>query len=219
MIEIPTTFAYLGNRDYVHGTSVLVGMLEALESRAAGLIRIKRFKFRRPSRYNGFIALAQDGDGSIPADAANCTLLAEAGGVRWHGAFVEQGITVTRRETVNYCIANFAGAKFAGACDIAPRDRGDLIRAFVEANKRCHESSIEPQLGEPQIRFGYLEDWAVPPSGVSFSGRLEVANLIVQKTADGYRTINRIAYGAGKALDATLLLCFDVKLPRAGAQP
>jgi hypothetical protein len=212
MIEVPTDFAYLGNRDYVHGTSVLIGMLDALEVSARSPIRVKRLKFHRVSRRNGVFTLSQAGSVPESSTEANCTLLADAGGKRWHCAFIEKGLPVARREDVQYCIANFSGGKFSGSCDVSPRERGDLIRAIIEANKRCHESGIGPQRSEPEIRFGYLEDWVVPPLATGFSGRLEIANLITQKTVDGYRTINRIAYGPGSSLDTTLQLCFDVRL-------
>ena len=217
MTETRTNFAYLGNRDYVHGTSVLIGMLEALETEGAGAIRLRRLKFHRASRSNGVIRLARDAGAPFSAETANCTLSADVDGARWHGAFIEQGVAVSGRTTVDYRLANMQGANFSATCDIEPANRDDLIRAIIEANKRSHEISIEPQAGAPLVRFGYLEDWTVPRRDVGFSGRLEVRNLIAQKTATGYRTINRITYAPAGGGDTTLTLCFDVELPPADA--
>jgi hypothetical protein len=215
MIEIPTDFPFLGARDYVHGTSLLSGFLDALESQGARGIRVKRLKFLRPARANGVFRLTR---GAAPEPArATCSLKADADGAEWLGWFVEGDAPVTRREAVTYPIANVRAERFAGSCDIHPRNRDDLIRCVVEANKRFHEAGAGP--GRVRVRFGYLEDWNAPGRDVSFRGRLAAGNLITRQSDGGWLTVNRMQYGPADGPATTLLLCFNADAESEGNAP
>jgi len=210
MIETATDFPYLGDRDYIHGTSILSGFLAALEKTAHGGITVKRLKFQRPAKLNGRLVLSSGALDEAEAARASCTLSAAVGGVAWRGFFIDEGAPVTRRIAVSYPIAELEAEAFGGSCLISPGDRDDLVRALVEANKRFHEAAV-PGPGAPAVRFGYLESWSVPPRDVSFgTGRLDAKNLIAKKTDDGYMTINRLTYGQADGARASLTLCFDV---------
>ena len=215
MIEIATNFPFLGGRDYVHGTSVLSGFIGALESRGAAHIRIRRLKFQRTARANGTMKLSNDA-AAAPDTAANCTLTAEADGALWHGQFVEQGMPVTRREPVAYCLANVKAAGFAGECDFSPADRDDLIRGFIEANKRFNEAGAGAKPGRAQVQFGYLEQWDVPSRDIRFEGRLEARNLITRQTPAGVLTVNRLTYAPADGPATMLVLCFNVVTGQGG---
>lgn len=208
MIDIATSFPYLGARDYIHATSLLSGFLEALEAGGRRGITVKRFKFQRPATSNGRLLLAPDALPAADLEAANCTLVATVDGAPWQGLFTEQGLRPERREAVDYPITELQAHGFGGTCRIASAGRRDLIRALVEANKRFHEAALADEAA-PAVRFGYLESWPAPPPEGSFSGRLEATNLIVRKTSDGYLTINRLAY-SGENIAASLVLCFNV---------
>lgn len=215
MIEIATDFSFLGGRDYVHGTSVLSGFLGALERHGAANIRIRRLKFQRTARANGTMTLSNDA-AAPDAAAANCTLAAEADGTVWHGQFVDQGVPVTRREAVDYCLTHVKAGGFAGACDFSPAGRDDLIRGFVEANKRFNEAGAGAKAGHAQVQFGYLEQWDVPPRDIRFEGRLEARNLIARQTPEGLLTVNRLTYAPAGGPATTLVLCFNVVTGKEG---
>jgi hypothetical protein len=215
MIEIATDFPYLGARDYVHGTSVLSGFIGALERQGAANIRIRRLKFQRTARANGTMKLSSAA-AAPDASAANCTLTAEADGALWHGQFVDQGLPVTRREAVAYCLTNVKAAAFAGECDFSPAGRDDLIRGLVEANKRFNEAGAGANPGRAQVQFGYLEQWDVPPSDIRFTGRLEARNLITRETPEGVLTVNRLSYAPENGPATTLVLCFNVVTGKGG---
>lgn len=208
MIEIGTDFPYLGGRDYIHATSILSGFLEALEARGKRAIVVKKLKFQRPAQTNGRLLLTPESIVDDELAAANCTFLATVDGAPWRGFFSEQGRTPARRETVSYAIADIEARGFGGTCRIAATNRSDLIRLLVEANKRFHEKAlgVEPPL---TVRFGYLENWAAPPSNAAFTGRLEAANLIARETGGSTLTVNRLTY-SDAAASTSLTLCFNL---------
>lgn len=212
MIEISTDFPYLGPRDYIHGTSILSGFLEALERDGHGRISVKRLKFQRPATSNGRLLLTTGAVDEIQAERASCTFQANGGGALWRGLFEERGAAVGRRIAVTYPIENLEAQGFGGSCTIAPADRDDLIRAFVEANKRFHEASVDSPARS--VRFGYLEGWTPPAADIRFTGTLDAKNLITRKTDDGYMTINRLEDSDASGAASTLTLCFNVTIAR-----
>lgn len=209
MIEISTDFPYLGARNYIHGTSILGGFLDALEAHGHHNITVKRLKFQRPAQSNGRLTLTAENIADGKAETANCTFLATVNGSVWRGAFHEQGAAPTRRVTVRYPITDLKAQGLGGTCCIAPANRDDLIRAFVEANKRFHEAGMDQAAGLA-VRLGYLENWAAPGREAGFSGELQAVNLITRKTDDGCMTINRLTYHDGAAHGASLMLCFNL---------
>jgi hypothetical protein len=207
MIELQTAFPYLGSRDYIHGTSILAGFIDALEQHGHRNITVKRLKFQRPAKTNGRLFLTIGPLDDSQAANANCTFQATIGGTVWRGLYAETGTPVEQRLAVEYPIADVIAERFGGRCTLVPQGRNDLIRALVEANKRFHELSV--QKGVAQVRFGYMESWSVPPADTGFSGALEAKNLITRETEDGYMTINRLSYAA-EDIAGSLTLCFDV---------
>ena len=209
MIEIETDFPFLGARDYIHGTSILSAFLDALESHGHGAIAVKRLKFQRTAASNGTLTLTTEAFDEARVENANCTFQANAGGSVWRGIFESQGEDVTRRVEVSYPIGNVEAHAFGGSCTIEANGRDELIRAFVEANKRFHERSVDSARA---VRFGYLESWTPPPADVRVAGTLTAKNLIARRTPDGYMTINRLEYVPKGGAGASLTLCFDVTL-------
>lgn len=222
MIRAETDFPFVGARDYLHGTSILCGFLGLLDGE--GAIQVKQIKFQKPASSNGEIVL-DDGVAAESAGAeANVSFVGTAGGRRWRGAFIERQRPVSRRIAVDYRISALNAVDFGGSCRIVTQDREELVRALIEANKRCHEASLgnEPGL---MVRFGYLEDWAAPGPGDRFEGELVMRNRLARKTSDGVMTINQLSYaGAGKP-PVSLTLCFNVTRaanpyqPRQGSAP
>ena len=215
MIEIDTDFPYLGSRDYIHGTSILCGFLHALEGHGETEITVKRLKFQRPAQSNGRLLLTNEHFAEKDEQAANCAFLGTAGSTTWRGLFVEGAAAVSGREPVGYAITELDAKDFAGRCSIETRDRDDLIRTLVEANKRFHEAAVEPAAAA--VRFGYLEGWSVPGADFQMRGRLEAKNLITRRTEDGYMTVNRLTYVDAKNGAASLTLCFNVVLSAQAA--
>jgi hypothetical protein len=209
MIEIRTDFPYLGARDYIHGTSILSGFLDALDEAGQPATTLKRLKFQRPATSNGKLFLTTDSIEAAELDAANSVFLGTAGETVWRGLFVESGNAVLRRVATEYAISDLRASGFGGNCTIAPADREDLIRLLVEANKRFHEAAVAP--ARAAMRFGYMEDWSIPPRDIRFSGRLDVANRIARQSGRSHMTINRLSYRTSAAATAsTLTLCFNV---------
>lgn len=210
MIETITDFPFLGGRDYIHGTSILSGFVAALEAAAPGRITVKRLKFQRPSRTNGRLVVTRAALDEAESAGANCTLSAAVDDTVWRGFFVEEDRPVAKRLPVSYAISDLHAERYGGHCVISPANRDDLVRVLVEANKRFHEAAF-PGHPAPTVRFGYIEDWSVPPASISFArGRLDARNVIAKKGPDGVMTINRLTYTGGSA-ESHLTLCFDVQ--------
>lgn len=209
MIEVQTDFVFIGHRNYVNGPTILSGIIRALDPQVTGAMRLKRVKFQRQSTSNGRLVFTNDDALLRELESANCVFDVAADGTRWRGTFVETGVAPARVPPVEYCVNNVSAAGFSGTCTINPVDRDSLIFGLIEANKRVHLLSLPDDVQEQaEVRFGYLEDWDVPPAGVAFSGRLAVQNLITQRAETRIRTINRLTYGDR----VQLLLCFDVDL-------
>lgn len=209
MIDVATDFPYLGDRDYVHGTSILNGVLAALESAAPGRTELKRLKFQRPATTNGRLTLRTAAVSETELADANCTVLAAVNESVWRGFFKEDGTRVKARVPVSYPIADLVANGYGGRCVISPNGRDDLVRTLVEANKRFHQAAFEGP-GSPAVRFGYIESWSVPEAAIAFTGRLEAKNLITRRTADGVMTINKLTYSHDAGGAASLSLCFEV---------
>ena len=212
MIETQTDFPYLGGRDYVHGTSILSGFLAALEGAAPGEIRLKRLKFQRPVTGNGRLVVTDGVPDEGRMAQANCTLSATIAGKAWRAYFVDEGGPVRNRVAVTYPITELEASGYGGTCLVSPADRDDLVRVLVEANKRFHEAAFPARA---EVRFGYIEDWKVPPADTAFTdARLEARNLIAKQSPEGVMTVNRLTYTHGGAA-ASLTLCFDAHTVRA----
>jgi hypothetical protein len=211
MIEQATDFPLLGTRDYIHGTSVLSAFLAALEAAAPGQpATVQRIKFTRIARTNGRLLLT-DGDFD-PPPAACCSFSALAGATRWRGAFVDDGKPPAQRLSPDYPIDAFVSEGFSARCTIAPRNRDDLIRILIEANRR----SLAAGAGDPpgaRVKFGYLEAWAAPAAAVSGRGSLEITNLLARQSPKGWLAINRHTYRLDGGAPVSLQVCFDIELP------
>lgn len=209
MIERETDFAFLGARDYVHGTTLLSAFVDALETEAGTTLVVKRIKFPKPASSNGRLLLTTEALDAARVEAAHCSFLAAAGGTAWRGLFEQTSTAVIRRESVSYDISEVRAAAYAGTCRIGARDRDELIRVFVEANKRFHEAAAGAERPRA-VRFGFLEDWRVPPRNASYAGELQATNLIAKKTEEGLMTINRLTYTDADGAPVRFTLCFHV---------
>jgi hypothetical protein len=211
MIEQATDFPLLGARDYIHGTSVLSAFVTALETAAPGQpATVQRIKFTRVARANGRLLLT-DGDFEMPP-AACCSFSAMAGDSRWRGAFVDDGTSPMRREAPDYPIDAFVSDGFHARCSVAPRDRDDLIRILIEANRRSLAAGAG-NLPGARVKFGYLEAWAVPAAAVTGQGALEITNLLARQSPKGWLAINRHTYRLDGGAPVSLQVCFDIELP------
>lgn len=216
MIRAETDFPYVGARDYLHGTSILCGFLGLLDGE--GAIRVKQIKFQKPAVSNGEIVLDDGGAPESAGAEANVSFVGTAGGKRWRGTFTERQRPVSRRLAVDYRVSVLKAADFGGTCRIVALDREELVRALVEANKRCHEATFGGESGLV-VRFGYLEDWAVPGPGDQFDGELMVTNRLTRRTPDGVMTVNQLSYAGAGTPPASLTLCFNVTRSANPIQP
>src|SRR6185295_8754886 len=76
MVEIRTDFPYLGAREYIHGTSILSGFLDALDEAGQPVTEFKRLKFQRPATSNGRLFLTTAPIEAGELEAANSVFLA-----------------------------------------------------------------------------------------------------------------------------------------------
>ncbi len=219
MKSIKTNFPYLGNRDYIHSTSVLSGLISQLEvaSNELSLI-ITSFKFMHQAVTNGHLLLAPVTGQAIELPASRCCVFSvKLGKQRWKGAFVEDGSLVTRipHRSDNYGIYDLQAGEFSGSCHITADSRDALIQTLVEANKLVHVVSVGPAAEIIQVKFGYLEGWEPPAIDIQINTELTLTNLITKHGADEIQTINRLEYiSAGK--NCRLMLCFSVDLAPGG---
>ena len=211
MRELTTDFPYLGDRDYIHGTSVVSAIIGELAAPGAGPLLLQRVKFQKRSLGNGRLVFFP---GDLPPEFqdANCVFSARSGETRWRGAFLDQGLLVRERVRVAYAVEEFRVTDGRCRCRIAPAGLADLVRLLVEANKRFHQAWLAGEGQVREVRFGFLENWS-PPAGAAAAcaATLEISNLIRQKTPAGFRTINRLSYGEEGA-QHDLTLCFDVSI-------
>ena len=208
MSELATDFALLGGRDYVNAGTLLNAFLRVLESEAAGAITVSRLKAQKIARANGRLVLV-NGVAIDGIDEANCTLAAKVRDGEWRGAFFDEGRPARTQPAPQYTVSDVEAAGFGGRCRIAPANRTALVFDLIQANRRFHELSAG--LGDaPVVRFGYLENWDVPPADIAFSGTVEAKNLIARKTANGILTINRVTYASSPGTATSLMLCFEI---------
>lgn len=208
-ITLSTDFRFLGDRTYIHATTLLSAFIQTVELDGVQDIVVKRLKFQRPAHSNGTLVVSSEKIDDAAAEAANCTFVATADQATWRGYFMEQGKPVSGKLRVDYPIEALEARAFGGSCRISPANRDDLIRTLVEANKRFHERSLDPD-AKPVVRFGYLESWKVPARDFAFTGELKVENRIAKRTDTGYMTINRLTYNDGRGQSDSLTLCFNV---------
>lgn len=218
MIRKETDFPFLGQRDYLHGTSVVSAIADLLEVEGQCPALIKRIKFQRPMRCNGVLVLESADSSTLDTSEASCIFTARTANRQWKGAFVEQGRAIRNRISVQYDLNEFTYADFGGGCRLRAHGRTEYIRAFVEANKRFHLGNLDESGADAKVRFGYLENWEAGPIDEEFSGFLEAKNLIVQQTKEGIKTINRLTYSDKVGQRNSFDICFDINLPGNDSQ-
>lgn len=212
-MQVTTDFPFLGERPYLHGTSIVSGFLDLLDLAAPGPAVIGRIKLQKTSFGNGSLRIAAEPLAREDAERANVLFTARSEDRTWHGAFTDESIPVRRREAASYPISGLSAHEFGGRCRIAPTDRDDLVRALIEANKRFHEATFAQRHAGARpgaVRFGYLESWPCPRGSCRFESELVATNLIARELPEGTLTINRLAYADPVAGNVSLTLCFKV---------
>lgn len=215
MKSFQTDFPYLGDRGYIHSTSVLSGLITQLEevSDERPLI-ITRFKFMQQAVTNGHLVLSPVAGKAIELPESRCCEFSvKLGEQRWKGAFVEDGSPVSRipQRSGNSGIHDLQADEFSGRCHIIADGRDALIQALVEANKQVHAASFGSADAITQIKFGYLEGWEPPDINIQVDTKLTLTNLITKHGAEEIQTINKLEYDSA-GMNCQLMLCFSVDL-------
>ena len=212
MIQFQTNYEYLGSRQYVNGPTLLIDVLDMIESQLDIPIYLKRIKFQREVVNNGQILLSKDAQALNRIDDAKWYLTCQIGDDRWHTLFFEEDIPVSKRVEVHYPVNDIeSDNNFGGIGHVFPVNRRDLSLALVEANKQLHQKCLIKNTANMRIRLGYIEDWHIPHASIGLDSFIEVKNLRYQKLGSGFMTINRLIYTVPGGKKVSLLMCFDVR--------
>jgi hypothetical protein len=170
----PADFVFLGDRRYVHGTTMFAVMSEAIERAAAGAptLVVDQFVVRSElSDTDGVIEVCEGS--SLPADGREpvALLRAHTGGRPLVGVvYGAPGTTVTGREERDRGSEIVSDALISGpfsgrAVMRGVGDANDLVRGVVEATKRLHMQTLDGR--NPSIRWvsmrGLELPYALPP--------------------------------------------------------
>jgi hypothetical protein len=213
MIRTTTDFPYLGTRKYIHGTSILNFVLDHMEKETKVPVKLKTIRFQKEIHSNGSFYFSEKEDLKDLIQKADCYVACNIGNEVWKAVYIEEGLKVehTVPETA-YSIENMIpDNSYGGSCHIKASSRPELISNMIQANKRMHLSGLTQFQQTPDVRFGYMEKWDVPPKCINLQTRLDIKNIITKKNNNNIMTINKVAYSYGSNV-VSLMLCFQIVL-------
>jgi hypothetical protein len=167
--SVPADFAFLGNRRYVHGTSMFAAMADAIERVAAGppALAVDQFVVRAElSDTDGVVEVCEGS--ALPDDVRDpvAVLRAHAGGAAFIGVVhAAPGTTVTGHEERDRGTEIVADAEMSGpfsgrAVMRGVGDEAELVRAIVETTKQLHVQTLEGR--NPSIRWVSMQEFVLP---------------------------------------------------------
>lgn len=205
----------LGERPYIQGGTIFNGILHACDAAFGPAwlegARIVSFKLEREAVANGRIVV---GDEALAGFDFNATFLAESGGRRIRGGFVDEGTAFDRvpydEESFNRPVD--VGSDLSGTFTLpGDRPREDFIKGVVGANKLLHQRATGFGAPLTKVQFLYLKDL----TGVCLAPStqdtiLRIANLSVKEAGDEVWTINRVVVERADA-SAEFRLCYRAR--------
>lgn len=165
----PADFVFLGDRRYVHGTTMFAAMADAIERVVTGAPTLAVDQFVVRSELSDTDGVVEVWEGpSPPVDGREpvALLRAHAGGrplvAVVHGA---RGTTVTGREERDRGDEIVSGAEVSGpfsgrAAMRGVGDEDELVRGIVEATKRLHVQTLDGR--NPSIRWVSMRGLELP---------------------------------------------------------
>ncbi len=218
------TYQYLGHRDYVHGSSMLLSMLEALAEYAGREVfapaRIKMFKIINELTVQGLVeclpAAQAPAHPRLAQASARLDLDTEKGGFT-SLVLPQPGRPVSER------VAAYDAGDYVERVEAGPgpkcrarltgiNDFIDLLRGVVEANRQLIlQQSDEPQKIQ-KMRWAYLADFGILPDA-DFSRALDIEflpKIVVARDRNRFivKTFRVPGWGDGFRAD----MCFSQQL-------
>lgn len=218
------SYQFLGHRDYVHGSSMLLSMLEAIAAYAGreafAPARIKMFKILNELTSHGLLECLPTsqapGHPRLAHAAARLDLDTEKG--RLTALVFPQPNQVVRDRLTTYDAANYverveAGPGVNGSARLTGiKDMIDLLRGVVEANRQLIlQQSDEPKKIQ-KMRWAYLADFGILPDA-DFSRALDIEftpKIVVARERQRFivKTFHVPGWGGGFRAD----MCFSQQL-------
>jgi hypothetical protein len=175
MRSFPSDFAFIGDRDYVHGPTFFEafreGVLQLAGAQAGEALRVRYLRVNRTVRANGTIVVAGEDEPLPGAERPAAEMSCRAGGRSWHAAFHEGGQSPITRRTAprerDFVRDVELSSAFSGVARLQKlRGDDDLFQAVVEANKQVHLHTLtgNPLSPTPRFRFVYCLDYQCAPS-------------------------------------------------------
>lgn len=213
MIQITTDFPYLGNRNYIHGTSMLNFVLDYMDRQTKDPVKLKTIKFQNEIHRNGSFYFSETDDITDLIKKSDCYISFSTGNRTLKAVFIEEGVKVERvvPETSFTIEDLISDNNYGGSCLIKAFNRSELVCNIIQANKRMHLACLSELQQASDVRFGYMEKWDVPPKDIMLQSRLDIRNLITRKNINDIMTINRVSY-SDSSKSTSLILCFKTVL-------
>lgn len=211
MHTVPTDFYFLGERDYVHGPTILGAFLSTLNTLCGSAeppaARVVTCRFRKYLRENGTVlawgASEEPPDMRMGEVCATATISAAGGTYRF--AVLPRGDSSIRcrmpYEEGAYLAHVVQVADFSGSASIQNvRTKKDLVRAIVALNKKLHDLRMEAHAQSGRYRWSFasvegLELPAIPAESAgdapSFEGLLSLESASVWSVGGNLHTVSR----------------------------
>lgn len=164
----PADFVFLGDRRYVHGTTMFAAMADAIERvTGAPALAVDQFVVRSElSDTDGVVEVCEGSSAPVDGREPVALLRAHAGGRPLVGVvYSAPGTTVTGREERDRGDEIVSGASLSGpfsgrAAMRGVGDEDELVRGIVEATKRLHVQTLDGR--NPSIRWVSMRGLELP---------------------------------------------------------
>jgi hypothetical protein len=217
-IRLPAPFAFKGERPYINAATMMEHLLPALRREFPGAdaptsqLVINSLKFMAELTGHGVFRIAP-GAAELPDDAVMSMAVTLDGTpltITLHAAEGEPAREPGGREKAmieGLAIADgLCGS--ATICGVASAE--DLFMAVVEANKQIVEKHSLRNGDKPDIRFGYLLNYAMALNADLAGAEIPVSvrNLGVREAGGRQHVLNRVSFSAA-GVDASATICFN----------
>lgn len=217
-IRLPAPFAFKGERPYINAATMMEHLLPALRrafpgaDAASSQLVINSLKFVAELAGHGVFHIAP-GAAEIAADAVMSMAVTLDGTpltITLHAAEGESDRAPGGREKAmieGLVIAEDGGGS-ATICGVSSAE--DLFMAVVEANKQIVEKHSLRNGDKPDIRFGYLLNYAMAlnPTLAGAEIPITVRNLGVREAGGRQHVLNRVTFSAA-GVDTSATICFN----------
>src|SRR2546425_3685145 len=210
MHTVPTDFYFLGERDYVHGPSILGACLSIVEkvcgSAESPAVRVVTCRFRRYLRENGTVLAwsASEAPPHVGTGEVCATATLSVGDGTYRFAVLERGDSSigcrVPYEEDAYLGHLVQAGDFSGSGNIQNVwTKKDLVRAIVAFNKRLHDRWMgeHGQSGRYRWSFASLEGMELPAipaespgDAPSFAGLLSLDQTSVWRVEGNLHTVS-----------------------------